>query len=94
VFYLHSRLLERAARLNEDNGGGSLTALADHRDPGRRRVGVYPDERHLDHRRPDLPRDPTCSNAGQRRRSTSALGLTRGLRAQTKAMKQIAAPLK
>ncbi len=27
VFYLHSRLLERAAKLNEDNGGGSLTAL-------------------------------------------------------------------
>src|SRR5215217_2488952 len=27
VFYLHSRLLERAARLNEENGGGSLTAL-------------------------------------------------------------------
>ncbi|KKW34965.1 MAG: ATP synthase subunit alpha [Candidatus Giovannonibacteria bacterium GW2011_GWA2_53_7] len=27
VFYLHSRLLERAARLNEKNGGGSLTAL-------------------------------------------------------------------
>jgi F-type H+-transporting ATPase subunit alpha len=27
VFYLHSRLLERAARLNEDYGGGSLTAL-------------------------------------------------------------------
>src|SRR5213075_3159474 len=27
VFYLHSRLLERAARMNEDNGGGSLTAL-------------------------------------------------------------------
>ncbi len=27
VFYLHSRLLERSARLNEDNGGGSLTAL-------------------------------------------------------------------
>ena len=27
VFYLHSRLLERAARLNEDFGGGSLTAL-------------------------------------------------------------------
>ena len=27
VFYLHSRLLERAARLNDDNGGGSLTAL-------------------------------------------------------------------
>src|SRR6202789_1457785 len=27
VFYLHSRLLERAAKLNEDNGVGSLTAL-------------------------------------------------------------------
>ncbi len=27
VFYLHSRLLERACRLNEENGGGSLTAL-------------------------------------------------------------------
>lgn len=27
VFYLHSRLLERAARLNKDFGGGSLTAL-------------------------------------------------------------------
>ncbi len=27
VFYLHSRLLERSAKLNEDNGSGSLTAL-------------------------------------------------------------------
>jgi len=27
VFYLHSRLLERAAKLNDDKGGGSLTAL-------------------------------------------------------------------
>jgi F-type H+-transporting ATPase subunit alpha len=27
IFYAHSRLLERAARLNEENGGGSLTAL-------------------------------------------------------------------
>ena len=27
VFYLHSRLLERAAKMNEENGGGSLTAL-------------------------------------------------------------------
>jgi F-type H+-transporting ATPase subunit alpha len=27
VFYLHSRLLERSAKLNDENGGGSLTAL-------------------------------------------------------------------
>ena len=27
VFYLHSRLLERAAKMNDDYGGGSLTAL-------------------------------------------------------------------
>jgi len=27
VFYLHSRLLERAAKMNKENGGGSLTAL-------------------------------------------------------------------
>jgi len=27
IFYLHSRLLERAARMNEEHGGGSLTAL-------------------------------------------------------------------
>ena len=43
VFYLHSRLLERAARLSEAAGG--------------RHLGLYPDERHLHHRRADLPRD-------------------------------------
>ena len=35
VFYLHSRLLERAAKMNDANGGGSLTALAGHRNPSR-----------------------------------------------------------
>ena len=29
---------------------------ADHRDQGGRRLGLHPDQRHLDHRRPDLPR--------------------------------------
>ena len=29
---------------------------ADHRDPGRRHLGLHPDQRDLDHRRPDLPR--------------------------------------
>ena len=27
VFYLHSRLLERAVKMNDENGGGSMTAL-------------------------------------------------------------------
>ena len=35
--------------------GGSLTAFADHRDARRRGVGLHPDQRDLDHRRPDLP---------------------------------------
>ena len=39
VFYLHSRLLERAAKLNEDNGSGSLTACRSSR---RRRTTSRP----------------------------------------------------
>ena len=57
VFYLHSRLLERAARLNEELRRRLADGAADHRDAGQRRLGLHPDERHLDHRRPDLPRD-------------------------------------
>ena len=41
---------ERRARRRLADGA------ADHRDPGLRRVGLHPDQRHLDHRRPDLPR--------------------------------------
>ena len=54
VFYLHSRLLERAAKLSDALGGGSLTALPDHRDQGRRHLGLHPDQRHLHHRRAGL----------------------------------------
>jgi len=53
VFYLHSRLLERAAKLSDPMGGGSLTALP----AGGRYLRLHPHERHLDHRRPDFPRD-------------------------------------
>ncbi len=56
VFYLHSRLLERAAKLNDANRRRLADLAADHRDAGGRLVGVHPDQRHLDHRRPDLPR--------------------------------------
>ena len=57
VFYLHSRLLERAAKLSDARGRRQPDGAADHRDPGRRRLGLHPDQRHLDHRRPDLPGD-------------------------------------
>ena len=40
---------ERRARWRFDDGA------AGHRDAGGRRVGLHPDQRHLDHRRPDLP---------------------------------------
>ena len=45
---------------------------ADHRDAGRRRVGLHPDQRHLDHRRADLPRARTSSTRACARPSTSA----------------------
>ena len=71
VFYLHSRLLERAAKLNAANGSGSLTALPIIETQAERRLGLHPDQRHLDHRRPDLPRDrpvlPGHPPGGERR---------------------------
>jgi F-type H+-transporting ATPase subunit alpha len=55
VFYLHSRLLERAVKLSDDLGAGSLTALPVIETQAGDGVGLHPDERDLDHRRPDLP---------------------------------------
>ena len=45
---------------------------ADHRDAGQRRLRLHPDQRDLDHRRPDLPRVATSSTRASGRRSTSA----------------------
>ena len=56
VFYLHSRLLERVREAVRRARRRLAHRPADRRDQGQRRVGVHPDERHLDHRRPDLPR--------------------------------------
>ena len=56
VFYLHSRLLERACKMSDEPRRRLADRAPGHRDAGRRRVGVHPDERHLDHRRADLPR--------------------------------------
>ncbi len=59
---------------------GVADRAPDHRDPGQRRLGLYPDQRDLDHRRPDLPRDrPLLSGrppGGERR----PLGVARRLR--------------
>ena len=95
VFYLHSRLLERAAKMNEANGGGLADRAADHRDAGGRRVGLHPDQRDLDHRRPDLPRDRPVLRGhppGDQRRP---VGVSRvGSAAQTKAMKKVSGSIK
>ena len=56
VFYLHSRLLERGGQALRRPRRRLADGAADHRDAGLRRLGLHPDERHLDHRRPDLPR--------------------------------------
>ena len=72
VFYLHSRLLERAAKMKQGARRRVADGAADHRDAGGRPLGVHPDQRHLDHRRPDLPGDATCSTRACARRSTSA----------------------
>ena len=105
VFYLHSRLLERAAKISDDpdvvrarpahqEAGRLAHGAADHRDPGGRRVGLHPDQRHLDHRRPDLPDDRPLllqrAPGGGRGHPVSRVGGN----AQIKAMKQVAGPLR
>ena len=47
-----ARALREAVRRH---GRGLDDGSADHRDQGQRRLGIHPDQRHLDHRRPDLP---------------------------------------
>ena len=55
VFYLHSRLLERAAKLVRRQRRRLPHRPADHRDEGRRHLGLHPHQRDLDHRRPGVP---------------------------------------
>ena len=50
---------------------------ADHRDPGRRRVRVRADQRDLDHRRPDLPRDRPVQRRHPPGRERRYLGVAR-----------------
>ena len=56
VFYLHSRLLERASKLSDELRRRVADGAPRGRDPGRRHRVVHPDQRDLDHGRADLPR--------------------------------------
>ena len=71
VFYLHSRLLERCAKLSDDLGAGSMTGLPIIETKGNDVSALHPDQRHLHHRRPVLPGDRPvqlgCAPGHQRR---------------------------
>ena len=71
VFYLHSRLLERAAKMSDRPRRRVTNRVTDHRDPSRRRFGLYSDQCDFHHRRADLSRKRfvlfRCSAGDQRR---------------------------
>src|SRR5664279_1582264 len=54
IFYIHSRLLERATHLRQELGGGSLTALPII-EPKRRHLRLYSDQSNFHHGRADQP---------------------------------------
>ena len=94
VFYLHSRLLERAARLNEDNGGGSLTALPIIETQAGD-VSAYIPTNVISITDGQIFLETDLFNAGQRPALNIGISVSRvGSAAQTKAMKSVAAPLK
>src|SRR5436190_1174418 len=94
VFYLHSRLLERAARLNEENGGGSLTALP-LIETQAGDVSAYIPTNVISITDGQLFLETDLFNAGQRPALNVGISVSRvGSAAQTKAMKRVAAPLK
>jgi len=94
VFYLHSRLLERAARLNADNGGGSLTALPIIETQAGD-VSAYIPTNVISITDGQIFLETDLFNAGQRPALNVGISVSRvGSAAQTKAMKKVAAPLK
>src|SRR5215210_4416224 len=94
VFYLHSRLLERAARLNDDNGGGSLTALPIIETQAGD-VSPYIPTNVISITDGQIFLETDLFNAGQRPALNIGISVSRvGSAAQTKAMKSVAAPLK
>src|SRR5882672_10455717 len=94
VFYLHSRLLERAARMNDENGGGSLTALP-MIETQAGDVSAYIPTNVISITDGQIFLETDLFNAGQRPALNIGISVSRvGSAAQTKAMKKVAAPLK
>ncbi len=94
VFYLHSRLLERAARLSDANGGGSLTALPIVETQAGD-VSAYIPTNVISITDGQIFLETDLFNAGQRPALNIGISVSRvGSAAQTKAMKKVAGPLK
>lgn len=94
VFYLHSRLLERAAKLNEDNGGGSLTALPIIETQGND-VSAFIPTNVISITDGQIFLETDLFYQGIRPAVNVGLSVSRvGSSAQIKAMKQVAGPIK
>jgi len=94
VFYLHSRLLERAARLSDEFGGGSLTALPIIETQAGD-VSAYIPTNVISITDGQIYLEPDLFNAGIRPALNIGISVSRvGSSAQTKAMKKVAAKLK
>jgi F-type H+-transporting ATPase subunit alpha len=94
VFYLHSRLLERAARLNKNYGGGSLTALPIIETKAND-VSAYIPTNLISITDGQIFLESDLFNAGQRPALNTGISVSRvGSSAQTAAMKQVASSLR
>jgi F-type H+-transporting ATPase subunit alpha len=94
VFYLHSRLLERAAKLSEDKGSGSLTALPIIETQASDVSGYIPTN-VISITDGQIYLLPDLFNAGQRPAIDVGVSVSRvGGNAQIKAMKQVAGSMK
>lgn len=94
VFYLHSRLLERAARLSDDLGGGSLTALPIIETQAGD-VSAYIPTNVISITDGQIYLETDAFNEGFRPAINAGLSVSRvGGSAQIKAMKKIAAPIR
>lgn len=94
VFYLHSRLLERAARVNKDHGGGSITALPIIETQAGD-ISAYIPTNVISITDGQIFLQSELFNSGQRPAVDSGLSVSRvGSNAQIKAMKQVASSLK